>query len=197
VAMAPSEGGFNPWPHLAILILVALLVFAWGAWKTMESKALAEEVVQKQTELKKYEGAREKVRELERFKEEYTIKVEQIKKLKQNQSLLVSLMNHLVEVLPEGAWYETLDQKGGEISLTGKARSIKTISSLYDKMVSLEQFTNVLMGEVKQINTRGGEEVYDFKMTFTFVPEGKEPQAEGDVAQAGPAVGSGSPSRGA
>ena len=39
---------------------------------------------------------------------EYTSKLDQIKQLKDQQSVPVKLMNRLVEVLPEGAWYTSV-----------------------------------------------------------------------------------------
>ncbi len=71
----------------------------------MENHNLAQQIARQREELKKYEGAREKVKELEQKKKEYSAKVDQIKELKDKQSLPVKLMNRLVEVLPEGAWY--------------------------------------------------------------------------------------------
>jgi len=179
IAAAPSEGAVNPWPFVAVLILIGLLSLGWWAWTRHKAEGLRVEKASKQKELEKYKDARKRVEELELKKEEYTAKVDQIKKLKSNQSLLVSLMNHLVEILPDGAWYENLDQRGNAITLKGNARSIKTISTLYDNMVSLQDFTSVLMGDVKKKSLKTGEDIYEFSMEFSYVPGGPQP-AEGE-----------------
>src|SRR5574340_1023438 len=77
---APTPGeGAPPWGiYITILLLVVIAIMAVGGWYLWNNHRLAIEIAQKQEELKKYEGAREKVAELEKKKLEYTQKVDQI-----------------------------------------------------------------------------------------------------------------------
>lgn len=158
-----------------ILGLTLLGTVAYGGWLVMKNMGLAKTIEEQKIELKKYEGAREKVAELEKKKAEYSTKLDQIKQLKDQQSVPVKLMNRLVEVLPEGAWYTGVKQSGMNIAVEGRAKGIKTISTLYDNLVSTTEFSNVQQGEI--IQQSGPEEVYSYKVNFTYNPEGVKPAA--------------------
>ena len=157
-APTPSEGG-PPWGlYITLILLVVIAICAGGGWLMYKNHILAGKIASKQDELKKYEGAREKVGELEKKKQEYTSKVDQIKQLKDRQSVPVKLMNRLVEVLPDGAWYTDVSQaEGKSIVLTGMAKGIKTISMFYDNLVATPEFGEVQLGDVAQQS--GSEDV--------------------------------------
>ncbi len=186
-AAAPSEGA-PPWGIFATILLIAVLAtLGYGAWLMMENHNLAQQISRQREELKKYEGAREKVKELEQKKKEYSAKVDQIKELKDQQSLPVKLMNRLVEVLPEGAWYTSAKQDPHGVTIEGRARSIKTISSLYDNMVGMKEFSNVQLGNVRQ-ESSATEQVYSYKLTANYkpVPDQQQGQAAQPAKNSGP-----------
>ncbi len=171
VSAAGAEGA-PPWPlYIAILALFILGAAGYGGWLLMKNHTLSVTIAEQQVELKKYEGAREKVSELEKKKAEYTSKLDQIKQLKDQQSVPVKLMNRLVEVLPEGAWYTSVKQTSPTITIEGKAKSIKTVSTLYDNLVAINEFGDVQLGDVTQVS--GPEEVYTYKVSFKYYPGGK------------------------
>lgn len=175
-APTPSEGA-PPWGiYITILLLAVIAILAVGGWYFWNNHRLAIEIAQKQEELKKYEGAREKVGELEKKKIEYTQKVDQIKELKDQQSVPVKLMNRLVEVLPDGAWYTNVSQakEARKITVNGQAKGIKTISTFYDNLVATPEFGEVQLGDVKQ--TGKVAEVYSFRLTFDYYPGGVRPK---------------------
>ena len=182
-APAPSEAG-PPWGiYITLILLVVIAMCAGGGWLMYENHLLAGKISSKQEELKKYEGAREKVGELEKKKQEYTAKVDQIKQLKDRQSVPVKLMNRLVEVLPDGAWYTDVSQADSKgIVLNGMAKGIKTISMFYDNLVATPEFGEVQLGDVNQQS--GLEDVYSFKLTFNYYPGGVRPKEEPKPAAA-------------
>lgn len=172
-----------PWGiYVALLLATVVATGGYGAWLLMQNHSLAVEIERQKVELKKYEGAREKVAELEKKKTEYAAKVDQIKELKDQQSIPVKLMNRLVEVLPEGAWYNAVKQNNQTIELTGAAKSIKTISTLYDNLVAISEFANVQLGEVQQQS--GAEETYSYKLSMNYHPGGFKPKVEEAKPQA-------------
>ncbi len=182
VAATGGEGA-PPWPlYIAILAIFVIGVLAYGGWLWMRNHTLAATIASQEIELKKYEGAREKVAELEQRKTEYTAKLDQIKQLKDQQSVPVKLMNRLVEVLPEGAWYTGVRQAGQAISIDGRAKSIKTISTLYDNVVATSEFGDVQLGDVTQQG--GAEETYAYRLAFNYYPGGKAKAAEAAAAAA-------------
>jgi Tfp pilus assembly protein PilN len=186
-APAPAEGG-PPWGiYITLILLVVIAVLAGGGWLMYKNHLLAVDIAKKQEELKKYEGAREKVAELEKKKQEYTSKVDQIKQLKDRQSVPVKLMNRLVEVLPDGAWYVGVTQaEGRSISVDGMAKGIKTISMFYDNLVATPEFGEVQLGDVNQQASL--EDVYSFKLTFNYYPGGVRPKEEPKPAAGAPAA---------
>ena len=168
-AGAPKSAEGSP-PY--VLLGVILLLFVAAALLTMtyyfiRNTKMENTIAAQKIELKKYENARQKVADLEKKKAEFSQKLDQIRQLKEQQSLPVRLMNRLVEVLPDGAWYTSVSQAGsGQIKIDGMARSIKTISTYYDNVVALPDFVNPQMGNIKQAS--GKTEVYSFTMTFTY-----------------------------
>jgi Tfp pilus assembly protein PilN len=176
-AATPAEGG-PPWGIWVTLVLLTVVVtLGYGAWLVTKNRSLALQISQQQAELKKYEGAREKVAELEKKKQEYTAKVDQIKQLKDQQSVPVKLMNKLVEVLPDGAWYVSVAQgPGGQISIDGRAKGIKTISMLYDNLVAAPDFSGVQLGDVAQVGS-SSEDVYSFRISCIYTASAPKPVA--------------------
>lgn len=184
-----AEGAPNLLPHIALIIVLLLIPVAYSAWLYMQNTSKEQEIQEKQKELERYKGAREKVQELEKTTAEYADKVAQIKDLKTQQSLPVKVMNSLVDVLPEGAWYTKLTQKGDGIQMEGKARSIKTISTLSDQLVATRDITGVEMGDISQ-ETVGTDTIYSYKVKFKYHPGGANPQDAADKTAAGaPAAG--------
>ena len=165
---APAEGA-PPWGiFAAILILVLLGTLAWGGWLMMQNRGLAVKIAAQRKKLESYKKVREKVKNLEKKKKEYAAKVAQLKKLKDQQSLPVMLMNRLVEVLPEGAWYDKVNQDTKGVKLKGKAKNIKAISTLYDNLVADKVFSGVELGTVQQA---GGGDVYTYQLTMKYNPQ--------------------------
>jgi Tfp pilus assembly protein PilN len=185
----PSEGAPPYGIYVTLILLTLLVILAWAGVLIVKNRALATQIAQQREELKKYEGAREKVAELEKKKQEFSTKVQQITELKDQQSVPVKLMNRLVEVLPDGAWYTTVSQGGGRlINIEGQAKSIKIISTYYDNLVATPEFGEVQQGDITQI-TGAGEEVYTFKVGCNYYPGGVRPKpVETAPAAAAPAA---------
>jgi len=181
-APVPAEGAPPYILYAAIVLLTILGIAAYGGWLMMTNHKLAVIIADQRVELKKYEGAREKVAELEKKKAEYSAKLDQIKQLKDQQSLPVKLMNRLVEVLPDGAWYVAVREKESAIDVEGRAKSIKTISTLYDNLIATGDFSQVQLGEVVQ--QTGTEEVYSFKVNFSYLAAKPKPAEEAQPAAA-------------
>ena len=174
------EGAPSLVPFILVLLLIVLPTLGFYGWVFMQNKALQADVAAKQKELEQYKGVREKVQDLEKRKEEYAARVEQIKSLKEQQGMPVKLMNYLVEVLPEGAWYTKVTTKGQDITAAGKARSIKAISSIYDQLVSTKDFSNIqLTGDVAREMVKE-EGIYSFQFKFKYYPGGVKPVDEKD-----------------
>ena len=185
-APRPAEGA-PPY----ILFGVILLLFVAVALLTMtyyfiRNTQMENNISAQRVELKKYENARQKVDQLEKKKAEFSEKLDQITQLKARQSLPVRLLNRLVEVMPDGAWYTAVSQSGsGQIKVDGMARSIKTISTYYDNVVAMPDFVGPQMGNIKQVS--GKTEVYSFTMTFAYQVAGTQPvQAKPAAAPAAP-----------
>jgi Tfp pilus assembly protein PilN len=171
----PAGEGAPPYVLFAAIILLAIVgTAAYGGWLMVKNRGLAIQIAQQKEELKKYEGAREKVAELEKKKAEYSSKLDQIKQLKDQQSVPVKLMNRLVEVIPEGAWYTSVRQNAMAINVEGRAKGIKTISTLYDNLVNTVEFSGVQLGDVQQQG--GADDVYSYKLTFNYNPSGVKPK---------------------
>jgi Tfp pilus assembly protein PilN len=174
--------------YVTLVLVTVVATLGYGGWLVLQNRKMAAKIEEQKIELKKYEGAREKVAELEKRKQEYASKVDQIKQLKDQQSIPVKLMNRLVEVLPEGAWYTAVsqDEKDNKsLVLKGMAKSIKTVSTLYDNAVATPEFAEVRLGDVQQQG--GAEELYSFELKMQYIPAGIQPKPEAPKPQAAPA----------
>lgn len=180
VMAAPSGGGGGGNAQMAIYgaILAVFLLIGAGVWGYyyMQIGKMEDTITQQKAEKEKYKDAHERVKRLEAKKVEFANKLEQITLLKERQALPVKLMGKLVDVLPEGAWYTTLSaSQAGAVKVSGKARSIKTISTYYDNVVALgTDFSGVQMGNIKK--ETGVLEVYSFDIVFTFIPGAQKPK---------------------
>ncbi len=176
-----SEGAPPYFVFGALLFLFVAVAVVVMAYYYIQNTRLENKISAQRVELQKYEGARQKVDQLEKKKVEFAQKLDQITQLKEQQSLPVRLMNHLVEVLPEGAWYTSVAQteKGG-IKVEGLARSIKTISTYYDNVVAIPDFVGPQMGNIKEAG--GKVEAYSFVMTFDYRVGGAKPAGDKEAA---------------
>lgn len=188
VAAVPGEEAPLWGVYVTLVLVTVVATLGYGGWLLLQNRNLAAKIEEQKVELKKYEGAREKVAELEKRKLEYASKVDQIKQLKDQQSIPVKLMNRLVEILPEGAWYTGVaqdDKDNKALSLKGMAKSIKTVSTLYDNAVATPEFAEVRLGDVQQQG--GAEEIYSFELKMQYLPAGVPPKPEAPKPQAAPA----------
>ena len=170
--------------YVTLVLVTVVATLGYGGWLLLQNRNLAAKIEEQKVELKKYEGAREKVAELEKRKLEYASKVDQIKQLKDQQSIPVKLMNRLVEILPEGAWYTGVaqdDKDNKALSLKGMAKSIKTVSTLYDNAVATPEFAEVRLGDVQQQG--GAEEIYSFELKMQYLPAGGPPKPQAAPAK--------------
>jgi Tfp pilus assembly protein PilN len=189
-AKQPTEGA-PPYPiFIAILVAFVLLTGGYYAWLRFENSRWQTKIQQQQQELKKYEGARKKAQQREKMKAELQAKLDEIKKLHDQQSIPVLLMNRLVEVLPDGAWYTEVSDTGKGIKVVGKARSIKTISTYYDNVTQTAEFASPQMGDIKEA-AGDASNLYEFSMTFQYQPKKPAPEKpQGKTVGAGAAASS-------
>lgn len=189
VMSAPSGGGGGGSAQAAVFgaILAVFLLVGAGVWGYyfMQIGKMEDTIAKQKIEKEKYKDAHERVKKLEQKKAEFANKLEQITLLKERQSLPVRLMGKLVDVLPEGAWYSSMTaSQAGAVKISGKARSIKTISTYYDNVVALSDFSGVQQGNIKKES--GALEVYTFDITFTFVAGVPKPQEIGAASMPAP-----------
>ncbi len=187
VAVAPVAGEAGPVPLpalLGIIILFALGTVGWVGWRYFQNLQMERRIEQQTAELAKYKDATKRVEDLDKKKVEYQAKLDKITELKLRQPHPVLLMNKLVEILPEGVWYTSLTNPKEGIKVEGKARGLKTVSTFYDNAVAVPDFVDAAkgMGNIKQDSALG--DVYNFTMTFSFIPGGPQAKAEAEAAAA-------------
>lgn len=69
------------------------------------------------------------IRELESTKTKLLARMNVIQQLQSNRPLSVHLMDEMVRTLPEGAYLNKIEQKGGDLTFTGVAQSNARVSA--------------------------------------------------------------------
>lgn len=180
VSVAPvATGEAGPVPMaglLSIIIIFAVISLGLFGWYYFQNAQLERKIKEQQAELKKYEEAKKRVEELNKKKSEFQAKLDKIQELKKNQRIPVLLMNKLMDVLPEGVWYTSIGSAKDGLKVEGKARGLKTISTFYDNAVTIPDFVGAEkgMGGIKQESQEN--DIYNFSMTFNFIPGGPQKQ---------------------
>lgn len=88
--------------------------------------------------------------------ENLTQRFESIQALSANSSHVASLFGELADVLPEGAYYDSVHYQSGRMNLEGKALSSRQVSEILENIQNAKLLTNANLTEVRQ-DARVGE----------------------------------------
>ena len=139
-------------------LLVVLGVGAYGGWLMYEEPRPGRTRSRSsRIELKKYEGAREKVAELEKKKDRIHGQAGPDQAAQGPAERAREAHEPARGSPPRGRLVHVRhsNRRARAISINGMAKSIKTISTLYDNLVATNEFGEVQLGDVAQQTRRG------------------------------------------
>lgn len=134
-------------------------------------------------EIKRADDKIAEIKELEKEKDRLFKRMDVIQKLQTSRPEIVHVFDELVNTLPEGVYFKTLEQKGNEITITGFAQSSARVSSLMNRMDKSEWLTKPNLKFVEKIEEKGSKaskslvsrKMSEFKLVITqAAPKTKE-----------------------
>ncbi|MDD7804497.1 MAG: PilN domain-containing protein [Endozoicomonas sp. (ex Botrylloides leachii)] len=96
-----------------------------------------------------------------------------IKGLQGNRSVIVQVFDQLARVVPEGIYFKTLKIEGDLISLVGIAESNNRVAALMRQLDASQWFTNPNLTAVRKVNDEG-ERLNEFDLNFIKVKPNNE-----------------------
>ena len=159
---------FGAIPLLLTCLIIGLL------WWSMNSKH--EQVSANITSIKaKIKQSKLKMKDIENFKvqkEMLAKKMDIIKTLDKNKTGPVRMLDELATRLPGNLWLISLDQKGSDLVLNGRALDNISISRYMTQLEISNSFQGVMLGEIKtdkKISASGGTRLKAFKLSSKVV----------------------------
>lgn len=119
------------------------------------------------------------IRELESTKTKLLARMNVIQQLQSNRPLSVHLMDEMVRTLPEGAYLNKIEQKGGDLTFTGVAQSNARVSA-YMRNIDGSAWLSKPKLEVIQTETEQRKRVAKFNLQAL---QNSKPESE-QVAEA-------------
>jgi len=138
-----------------------------------------------ETEIGRLDKKIAEIKDLELEKERLLARMRIIEQLQSSRPEIVHLMDELVDKLPEGVYYTSVEQKGRALNLKGVAQSNARVSSLMRKLDGSTWLEEPALVEIKREKAKDAiDEVrlsaFDLNITQTVQKqEGEEEKDEG------------------
>lgn len=161
------------------VLLVGILGIA-GYWLYLrgEIQDRNEAIATAEEEVEELRLVLQEVEDFKKKKAELEHKIDVINELKRNQWGPVRIMDQISRALPDLLWLETLQLRGNNVDLQGRAFNTNQIATLIENLNKVPEFQEPRM---RQTALGGG--TYSFNITFNF--EFPEPETvEGDTEEA-------------
>lgn len=151
----------------AVVLLVGFLVLKGAISSQQERNAYLNEKI---AELDKQV---QEIEQLQKQKAEMQEKIDVVQNLQANRSVVVRLIQGLVDSLPDGVYFKSVSLAGEVINIEGTAEANARISSLMRSLSEAELFADPNLLAVKA-NPLFGESASDFKLTVKLVLPGNK-----------------------
>jgi type IV pilus assembly protein PilN len=164
----------------ALCIVVTVSAMAYLAFSmTGTISDLTAKIEGAQRDLKRYQTAANRVKEIKSELQKLREKTDIIAKLEENRTGPVQIMDALTSlVVAERMWLTSLTEAGGKMNLAGVAMDNKTIADFMTRLENSPYFKVVDLISSKQIKLQKDEKFKQFTMTCQLSSRGpkKEPE---------------------
>ncbi len=116
-----------------------------------------------ETEITRLDKKIAEIKDLELEKERLLARMRIIEELQSSRPEIVHLMDELVDKLPEGVYYTSVEQKGRNLNLKGVAQSNARVSSLMRKLDGSTWLEKPALVEIKREKSR--DELDDVRLS--------------------------------
>ena len=162
---------------LFVLAMVGLLVLlgAIGFLQASKQKQLQQELAKVRQEKQRYNKVLRQIKQLEKDRKLLEKKIGIIKRLKQESSLTVHILDEIANRTPtKRMWLTSLTQKGSTLTLKGMALDNRTIASYMENLKKSPYIRDVSLTN-SSLKTYAGRNLKSFSLTCNIgVPEEKK-----------------------
>lgn len=116
-----------------------------------------------ETETRKLEAQIKEIAELRKRRAHLVERMNVIQDLQGNRPVIVYLFDHLVTTMPDGVFYESIESRGGALTIRGMAESNNRVSNLMRNMDESPLFISPNLSSVKA-TPRDGEVWSSFQL---------------------------------
>ncbi len=185
VGSVPSAAGGTLAAAAAGLIFLAGVGATGWNWYRLDSKigGLNQEIADADQRIQELSRSLKAMDEFQAKKKALEHRVELISDLKRRQNVPVQLLDMVSRQVPDFLWLETLTERQGGISLTGKATTYNAVSNFYNNLKDSPFFADVTLGTTQKVT-----EGVSFALSCRFLPpKPGQDQAPAISPAAGPA----------
>jgi type IV pilus assembly protein PilN len=150
-----------------VLIATIIGCIVWTAYNSNVKSDREAQIADKRKELAQLDKIIGEVNEFTTKKKELEEKLQIIEALKKGKTGPVRALDDLATEIPNRVWLTKLDDKGGSVTLEGKAIDHEDVSAFMKALQKSKYFSNIVLGYSKEQKTQGGSRLYDFKITCT------------------------------
>lgn len=184
----PSASAASLYGIAAALVVVAAIAWCGWNWYRLDNrvKGLNDEISAADQQIAELKKALKTMDDYQVKKKELEHRVEIISDLKRRQNVPVQLLDMLSRQVPEFLWLEGLEEKGGGISVRGKATTYNAVSNFYNNLKDSPFFADVTLGTTQKV-----PEGVSFLLSCRFLAQQDQPTqppAEVTGAESGPAA---------
>lgn len=158
---------------IAVATVGLIVLGLWYLKLNGQIKDNKRQIAQAQQRVAELSDIIRQVEEFERKEKLLQRKIEVITDLKNGQRGPVELMDEISKALPDLLWLDRLQQRGNEITLSGRAFNTNAIASFVE---NLDRVPSISEPDVRDIVNRG--EVYNFTVIFTKAPPKSEEEEQ-------------------
>ena len=150
---------------IGIIVLIALVVGYGTVHMYLEKSALTKKAADTKQKLDVLKKKAAEAEGYEKSRLEVQQKLKTIQELDKRRIPMTPLLNGINVAMTQDVWLTSLSAKGPEFSLEGIAQdSKKNAQKFADALQALPTFSNVKMGDIKDIST-SKKDRYSFKLT--------------------------------
>ena len=140
---------------IVVLVVAVVLVFLWQDFVSSEIEKQKSRNNYLSSSMAELDKKIKEIKDLKSEKQELLDRMKVIQDLQGTRPVIVRVMDEMVRTLPDGLYYESMERKGDDISITGLAESNNRISGLMRNFETSVWFANPNLKDVSAI--KGGE----------------------------------------
>ncbi len=147
-----------------VLIATIIGCIVWTAYNSNVKSDRESQIAEKRKELAQLDKIIGEVNEFTTKKKELEDKLKIIDELKKGKTGPVRALDDLATEIPNRVWLTKIDEKGGAMTLEGKAIDHEDVSAFMKSLQKSKYFSNIVLGFSKE-RKDGGSRLYEFKIT--------------------------------